>query len=226
MKINLLLDHRTILANQAQPVNFALQFRADNSDTPRSKPAAFCVVLDQSGSMQGKPLQYAKEATCLAIRNMRREDEFALVLFQSSAQVLIPLQPCNDKQRLLDLVNKINPGGSTNLTGGWMLGRDELKKAPTEASRLLLLLSDGLLNVGLVDPIQVRQIVATAWKPTLFGPPRSDLATITTRNSWPIWQVRPTASFTTPIHRKNCPGFSRTSWMACRNWRFKTCGYA
>jgi len=160
MKINLLLDHRTILANQAQPVNFALQFRADNSDTPRSKPAAFCVVLDQSGSMQGKPLQYAKEATCLAIRNMRREDEFALVLFQSSAQVLIPLQPCNDKQRLLDLVNKINPGGSTNLTGGWMLGRDELKKAPTEASRLLLLLSDGLLNVGLVDPIQVRQIVA------------------------------------------------------------------
>jgi Ca-activated chloride channel family protein len=160
MRINLLLDHRTILVKQAQPVNFALQFRADNIEAPRPKPAAFCVVLDRSGSMQGQPLQHAKEATSLAIRNMRRGDDFALVLFESSAQVLIPLQPCHEKQRLLDLVSNVMTAGSTNLTGGWMLGRDELKKAPADASRLLLLLSDGLLNVGIIEPAQVRQIVA------------------------------------------------------------------
>src|SRR5262252_7753479 len=161
MKINLQLDYRTILANQAQPVHFALQFRAENISSPRPRPAAFCVVLDRSGSMQGQPLERAKEATCLAIRNLRREDQFALVIFASSAQVIIPLQDCQDKQRLIDLVDKIVTAGSTNLTGGWMLGRDELKKAPTEASRRLLLLSDGLLNVGIVDRNQVRQIVAT-----------------------------------------------------------------
>jgi Ca-activated chloride channel family protein len=110
--------------------------------------------------MAGKPLEHAKEATCLAIRNMRREDHFALVLFESSAQVAIPLQQCQQKQPLIDLVNKIVTAGSTNLTGGWMLGRDELKKAPSVASRRLLLLSDGLLNVGIIDPVQVRQIVA------------------------------------------------------------------
>jgi Ca-activated chloride channel family protein len=161
MKINLLLDHRTILANQAQPVNFALQFRADDITTPRAKPAAFCVVLDRSGSMRGKPLEHAKEATILTIRNMRPGDNFALILFETTAQVLIPLQPCQEKQRLIDLVNNVMVAGSTNLTGGWMLGRDELKKAPGEASRLLLLLSDGLLNVGIIDQAQVRQIVAT-----------------------------------------------------------------
>ncbi len=160
MKIDLQLDYRTILANQAQPVHFALQFHAENVSSPRSKPAAFCVVLDRSGSMTGQPLERAKEATCLAIRNLRREDLFALVLFDSSAQVTIPLQQCPEKQRLIDLVNKIVSAASTNLTGGWMLGRDELKKAPTEASRRLLLLSDGLLNVGIVDAVQVRQIVA------------------------------------------------------------------
>jgi Ca-activated chloride channel family protein len=160
MKINLQLDHRTILANKAQPIHFALQIQAENISSPRPRPAAFCVVLDTSGSMNGQPLERAKEATCLALRNLRREDQFALVLFSTSAQVAIPLQACPDKQRLLDLVHKIVTAGSTNLTGGWMLGRDELKKAEPEASRRLLLLSDGLLNVGIIEPAQVRQIVA------------------------------------------------------------------
>ncbi len=111
--------------------------------------------------MSGAPLERAKEATSVAIRNLRREDQFALVLFETSAQVAIPLQPCPDKQRLIEQVNKIATAGSNNLTGGWMLGRDELKKAETAASRRLLLLSDGLLNEGITDPAQVRQIVAT-----------------------------------------------------------------
>ncbi len=161
MKLDLKLDYHTILANQARPVHFALQFQADNITTPRSKPAAFCVVLDRSGSMEGRPLEQAKEATCVAIRNLRRDDLFSLVTFESSAQVVIPLQHCQHKQTVIAAVEKIHTAGSTNLAGGWMLGRDELKKAPAEASRRLLLLSDGLLNVGIIDPAQVRQIVAT-----------------------------------------------------------------
>jgi Ca-activated chloride channel homolog len=161
MKINLQLDYRTILANQARPVHFALQFQAENTAVPRPKAAAFCVVLDRSGSMAGKPLEQAKEATCVAIRNMRREDYFGLVLFESNATVAIPLQQCQQKQPLIDLVKKIVTFGSTNLTGGWMLGRDELKKVPLDASKRLLLLSDGLLNVGIIEPVQVRQIVAS-----------------------------------------------------------------
>jgi Ca-activated chloride channel family protein len=99
MKIDLQLDYRTILANKAQPVNFAVQFQAQNIATPRPKPAGFCIELDRSGSMKGKPLEQAKAATCVAIRNMRRQDHFALVLFESNAQVVIPLQPCAEKQR-------------------------------------------------------------------------------------------------------------------------------
>lgn len=161
MKINLELDYRTILANQARPVHFALQFQADSIANPRPKPAAFCVVLDRSGSMEGKPLVHAKEAARVAIRNLRREDYFGLVVFESTAQVVIPLQQCQARQPFIDLVNKLTTAGSTNLTAGWMLGRDELKKAPADASRRLLLLSDGLFNVGIVEPVQVRQIVAS-----------------------------------------------------------------
>lgn len=41
-----------------------------------------------------------------------------------------------------------------------MLGRDELKKAGAGASRRLLLLSDGQLNPGIVEPAAVRQVAA------------------------------------------------------------------
>jgi len=40
-----------------------------------------------------------------------------------------------------------------------MLGRDEIKKSPPDASRRLLLLSDGLLNRGIIDPQAVHQVV-------------------------------------------------------------------
>src|SRR3974390_2899874 len=100
MKIDLQLDYRTILANQARPVNFGLQFQAENIAAPRPKPAAFCVVLDRSGSMNGKPLEQAKAATCLALRNMRREDYFGLVLFESNSHGVISLQPPGVKQPL------------------------------------------------------------------------------------------------------------------------------
>jgi Ca-activated chloride channel family protein len=40
-----------------------------------------------------------------------------------------------------------------------MLGRDELKKAAEGTSRRVLLLSDGQLNCGVVDPAAVRQVV-------------------------------------------------------------------
>jgi Ca-activated chloride channel family protein len=159
MKITASLDYAVILANTQQPIHFALQLEAANLAKARPRPAAFCIVLDRSGSMQGPPLEKAKQAAKLAARNLRPEDHFSLVTFESQAQVLIPAQIAADKASLLRAIDSIASGGSTNLTGGWSLGRDELKKSPADASRRLLLLTDGLLNVGIVEPDVVRRIV-------------------------------------------------------------------
>lgn len=160
MRIETFVDHPVVLAHQPQTVHFALKCTAETIAKPRPHPAAFCIVLDRSGSMTGQPLDLARQAAQLVVRNLRPEDLFALVTFESDARTLIPLQPCTDRQAMLDIVGRISSGGSTNLTGGWMLGRDELSKAPSHASRRLLLLSDGQLNQGIVDPAMVRQIVA------------------------------------------------------------------
>ena len=62
MKTEFLLDYSTILANQARPVHLAIRFQAEGALNPRPRPAAFCVVLDRSGSMEGPPLDHAKQA--------------------------------------------------------------------------------------------------------------------------------------------------------------------
>jgi len=159
MKITADLDYQTILANQSAPIYFALRLEASQQSADRPMPAAFCLVLDRSGSMNGKPIQGAKEAAQVAIRNLRPNDMFSVVVFGSAASTLVPLQAATNKQSFLQAVSEIQSGGSTNLTGGWMLGRDELLKAPAGHTRRVLLLSDGHLNVGITEPAQVRQIV-------------------------------------------------------------------
>jgi Ca-activated chloride channel homolog len=159
MKIETYLDYRVILAQQARLFRFALWFQAGGGISPRPVPAAFCVVLDRSGSMQGEPLRQARKAAQLAIRNLRPHDQLSLVVFDTEAQTLIPLQPAQNTADWLRTVETIEAGSSTNLIGGWMLGRDELKKATKEASRRLLLLSDGHLNAGIVEPPIVRHVV-------------------------------------------------------------------
>lgn len=112
MKTELLLDHETILANQARPVHFALRFTADAVAAAARQPAAFCIVLDRSGSMEGTPLDHALAATRTAIKNLRKEDQFALVVFDDTAQVVLPLQPAARKsgwsQRVGAIVHELS----------------------------------------------------------------------------------------------------------------------
>lgn len=163
MTIETLLDYPTLLAAQAQPVHLALRLTADASHHSRPQPVAFCFVVDRSGSMAGQPLARARDAAALAVRNLRPDDRFALVAFDDLARTVIPLQPAAMSRRaaFLDAIRELRDGGNTNLTAGWMLGRDALRDAPPEARRRLLLLSDGHLNTGITDPAEVTRIVAT-----------------------------------------------------------------
>ena len=161
MKIDCRLDYSTILANHGRPVHLSVALTAGEAPAQaRKRSMAFCVVLDRSGSMAGPPLNQAKAACETVVRNLRSEDEFALVAFDDHAKVVIPLQRICDKSAALSAIREISDRGSTNLTAGWMLGQDELKKTSGDTARRVLLLSDGLLNVGITDPEQVSRIVA------------------------------------------------------------------
>lgn len=160
MKIDCRLDYSTILANQGRPVHLAMGFKAPSCQSGTRSPMAFCVVLDRSGSMSGEPLRKAKAASEAVVRNLHSSDQFALVAFDDSARVVVPMQAMENRETVNQQIRGIHEGGSTNLTGGWMLGRDELAKTAPGTARRVLLLSDGHLNVGVVNPEEVGRVVA------------------------------------------------------------------
>ena len=97
MNIQARLDHDTILANQGRPVHLALELLAPISETSTRRPMAFCAVVDRSGSMTGEPLSKAKAACESIIRNLRSNDQFALVVFDQIAEVVLPMGTLTSK---------------------------------------------------------------------------------------------------------------------------------
>ena len=124
MNIDLTLDYQTILRNEPRPVHLVANLCALKLEAlARPRSASFAVVLDRSGSMAGEPLRMAREACAAVVRNLRPDDLFTLVVFDDSAQVVIPLQKPADRPGMIAAIERIADGGSTNLMAGWLLGR-------------------------------------------------------------------------------------------------------
>lgn len=107
------------------------------------------IVLDRSGSMGGDKIVKAREAACEAINRLEERDVVSVVVYDDTAETIIPAQHVTEKPALLAKIRAIEPRGSTALFAGVAAGAAELKKfrSTCEISRVLLL-SDGQANVG------------------------------------------------------------------------------
>lgn len=104
-------------------------------------------VLDISGSMEGK---YATlvDGVQRALRKLRANDRFRIVLFNNSARELTNGYVQATPQAVAQYASKIantKPGGGTNLYRGLTLGIDALDADRTSG---IVLVTDGVANVG------------------------------------------------------------------------------
>ena len=123
------------------------------------------VVLDRSGSMQGQKLNNARQAVVQLLDQLGAEDRLSLVTYANGVQTLWPLLPMNaaNHRRLITAVNQVDAGGGTNLGGGLSRGIDLLMRTADGArQRKLMLISDGLANQGITDPIALGRMASAA----------------------------------------------------------------
>jgi Ca-activated chloride channel homolog len=104
--------------------------------------------------MAGRKLDVVRECAAFLVRRLAPTDELGLVAYDQDVHLVAPLAPV-DRAALLPRIARIHPGGQTNLSGGWLKGVEELGRAAGEGPRKVLLLSDGLANVGVTDPAQL-----------------------------------------------------------------------
>jgi Ca-activated chloride channel family protein len=151
-------------AGEERLLRIGLQTRAD---TPADRPdAALTFVIDVSGSMgeTGK-LDLVQDALDYLIDQLRPTDSVAIVAFNDDAKVLREMTPVRNKGNLHSAVAQLRAGGSTNLEAGLVTGYRVARDGYISgASNRVILLSDGLANVGdtTADPIlrQVREEAA------------------------------------------------------------------
>jgi len=115
-------------------------------------PMNLCLVIDRSGSMEGPPLDYVKQACCYVVDLLGPNDVLSIVTFEEMVDVLMPPQRVTNKQPIKDGIMRLMPGNTTNLYDGLSLGLQQVLQVnePGRATRMVVL-SDGDPTVGIKD---------------------------------------------------------------------------
>ncbi len=124
-------------------------------------PLNISLVLDRSGSMAAeKKLDYAKKAAEFVVDNLSASDHFSLVVYDDEVKTLSASSKVTNKQPIKNRIKLIEPGNTTNLSGGMLQGYNEVKTTfAGKAVNRVLLLSDGLANEGITDAKELQKIV-------------------------------------------------------------------
>lgn len=111
-----------------------------------------CLVIDRSGSMEGPPLEYAKQACSYVVDMLSPTDTLSIVTFEEVVDLLMPPQRVTNKQAIKDGIAKLQAGNTTDLYGGMALAAQQIAQAeePGRATRMIVL-SDGDPTTGIKD---------------------------------------------------------------------------
>ncbi|HVM72887.1 MAG TPA: von Willebrand factor type A domain-containing protein [Anaerolineales bacterium] len=117
------------------------------------KDVSLTFVIDVSGSMNmDNRLGLVKRSLALLVKQLRPSDRVSLVIFGTQAQVILPPTAGSRTQRIMQAIDRLQPGGVTNAEAGLLLGYQMADEAfnPDGINRVILC-SDGGANLGETD---------------------------------------------------------------------------
>ena len=119
-------------------------------------------LIDTSGSMMSDDkLPLLKKAFSYLVDQLDGDDTISIVTYAGTETVVLEGAKGNKKQTILDAINGLQAGGSTNGEAGIVKAYEiaEFYFKPSGNNRIILA-SDGDLNVGISDPEQLKELVA------------------------------------------------------------------
>ncbi|HEY3220783.1 MAG TPA: von Willebrand factor type A domain-containing protein [Gemmatimonadales bacterium] len=144
---------------QHQLVRIGLQARRVKVE---NLPASnFVFLLDVSGSMMpANKLPLVKSAMRLLVNQLRTKDRVAMVVYAGSAGLVLPSTPGDQKDKILDAIERLEAGGST-------AGGEGIRRAYDEAvanfirggNNRVILATDGDFNVGASSDAEMVQLI-------------------------------------------------------------------
>ena len=115
--------------------------------------------------MQGEKLVRAKEAAKLAVNRLHPDDIVSVVAYDDTVRILLPATKVADRTAVLAAIDGSKPVASTALFAGVSVGAAEVRKfLDRERVNRVVLLSDGLANVGPASPAELGALGASLKK--------------------------------------------------------------
>lgn len=139
--------------------------------TAESRPAANLVFLiDVSGSMnQPNKLPLVKESLRMLVGKLRSDDRVSLVTYAGNSGLALPSTPVARSREILEAIEALQPGGSTNGAMGIHLAYDIAKaNFMSEGVNRVILCTDGDFNVGVTSSGELVRLIEDKAKSKVF----------------------------------------------------------
>jgi Ca-activated chloride channel family protein len=132
-----------------------------NTEAWKLAPNNLVFLLDVSGSMAPPDrLPLIKSALHLLVDQLRGEDSVAIVVYAGAAGLVLPPTSGADKQTILNALDHLGAGGSTNGGDGIRLAyKVAREKFLTQGNNRVILATDGDFNVGVSSSDELTKLI-------------------------------------------------------------------
>lgn len=124
-------------------------------------PSNLVFLIDVSGSMRPpNKLPLLKSAFRLLVNELRTEDRVSIVVYAGSSGLVLDSVTGDQKQKILDAIDRLEAGGSTAGGAGIQLAYEIAKKNYLkEGNNRVILATDGDFNVGVSSDADLTRII-------------------------------------------------------------------
>ncbi|MEI8282601.1 MAG: VWA domain-containing protein [Armatimonadota bacterium] len=159
LEIEVIAGRTATMANGPAREQFLLELRAGGGGetfggvvSGGRTPMNLCLVIDRSGSMEGQPLEYVKQACSHVVDMLAPTDVLSIVTFEEMVEVLMPPQQVTNKDMVKAGIARLQAGNTTNLYDGISLAMQQVVQfIETNRATRMIVLTDGDPTAGIKD---------------------------------------------------------------------------
>ncbi len=133
-------------------------------------PSNLVFLLDVSGSMEApNKLPLLKASFRLLVNQLRKDDRVSIVVYAGAAGLVLPSTACDEKDKILQAIDKLAAGGSTAGGEGILLAYEVAKEHFIKnGNNRIILATDGDFNIGVSSDAELVRLIEEKRKQGIY----------------------------------------------------------